>query len=198
MTEPPKPTLVCPWWLIRSFDNPLRHLIHNPERILAGMVPSGSIVADIGCGIGYFTIPMARQVGPTGLVYAVDLQPHMLQGVQRRARRSGLHERIRIIQAFPDTLQISATLDFALTFWMLHEVPDQLALLRQVFNLLRSGGKYLLVEPVIHVSAQAFRRSVTHALTAGFHFDPSVKINLSHATLFTKPRGNMKLSLSES
>jgi ubiquinone/menaquinone biosynthesis C-methylase UbiE len=51
---------------------------------------------DIGCGIGYFTISMARLVGPAGSVTAVDLQPEMLAGVERRAEKVGVRERIRL------------------------------------------------------------------------------------------------------
>ncbi len=55
---------VCPWWLCPTFDNPLRRLIHNPDRILAGLVRPGEIALDLGCGMGYFSIPLARLVGP--------------------------------------------------------------------------------------------------------------------------------------
>ena len=78
---------VCPWWLCPTFDNPLRRLIHNPDRILAGLVQPGETALDIGCGIGYFAIPLARLVGPEGSVICVDLQEQMVAGVRRRERR---------------------------------------------------------------------------------------------------------------
>ena len=59
---------VCPNWLIGAFDNPLRRLIQNPDRIVSGRVGPGQTAADIGCGIGYFTIPLARLVGSQGKV----------------------------------------------------------------------------------------------------------------------------------
>ncbi|MBU4143260.1 hypothetical protein KJ590_04695, partial [Patescibacteria group bacterium] len=48
--------MVCPWWLCYSFDNPLRRLFHDPERLLGPYVKTGMTAVDIGCGMGYFTI----------------------------------------------------------------------------------------------------------------------------------------------
>ncbi len=85
---------VCPWWLCATFDNPLRRLIHNPERILCELVRSGDTALDLGCGMGVFSIPLARLVGPSGKVICVDLQEQMLAGVRRRAERAGVAQRI--------------------------------------------------------------------------------------------------------
>ena len=75
---------ICPWWLCPTFDNPLRRLIQDPDRILAGLVQPGETALDIGCGMGYFSIPLARLIGPEGSVICVDLQEQMLAGVRRR------------------------------------------------------------------------------------------------------------------
>ena len=47
---------VCPWWLAYTFDNPLRRLVHNPEKMLQKFIKEGDTVVDIGCGMGYFSI----------------------------------------------------------------------------------------------------------------------------------------------
>jgi 2-polyprenyl-3-methyl-5-hydroxy-6-metoxy-1,4-benzoquinol methylase len=65
---------VCPWWFAYTFDNPLRRLIHPPVRIFEGLVQEGQTAVDIGCGMGYFTLGLARMVGQNGQVIAVDLQ----------------------------------------------------------------------------------------------------------------------------
>jgi 2-polyprenyl-3-methyl-5-hydroxy-6-metoxy-1,4-benzoquinol methylase len=70
---------VCPWWMAWTFDNPLRKLYQDPERILGSFVRDGMTVADIGCGMGYFSVAMAKMVGPGGRVLSVDLQEKMLQ-----------------------------------------------------------------------------------------------------------------------
>jgi ubiquinone/menaquinone biosynthesis C-methylase UbiE len=176
---------VCPWWLISTFDNPLRRLVHKPEQILAGLVGEGETVLDIGCGMGYFSVPLARLVGPAGQVYAVDLQEKMLAGVARRAERAGMLDRIHLHQARPEGLGLLLRADLALAFWMLHEVPDQERFLSAVHNLLRQGGRFLLVEPVVHVSARAFQASVEQARSVGFVPVREVAIKWSRAVLFT-------------
>lgn len=65
---------VCPWWLAYTFDHALRRLIHRPEVILAGLVRPGQTVLDLGCGMGFFSLAMARLVGEQGRVICVDLQ----------------------------------------------------------------------------------------------------------------------------
>lgn len=74
---------VCPWWLCWTFDNLLRKLVQDPEKIIKPYVRGGSTVLDIGCGMGYFTIPLARLVGEKGQVIATDIQEQMLSALQR-------------------------------------------------------------------------------------------------------------------
>ncbi len=178
---------VCPWWLAPTFDNPLRPLIQNAYKILEGLVRRGDTVADIGCGMGYFTIPMARIVGPQGQVLAIDLQEKMLQGVRRRALKAGILKRISLQQAQSTNLGLGEHLDFALAFWMVHEVPDQPAFLDEVRSALKPGAKLLVVEPLIHVSAAAFQSTLEVAEALGFKFEEHRKVNLSRAMLLRAP-----------
>ena len=182
---------VCPWWLCPTFDNPLRRLIHNPEAILDGLVGEGQIALDIGCGMGYFTIPMARMVGPQGWVVAVDLQMKMLERVAQRARRAGVDERIRIHQNTPDGIGLSEKVDFALAFWMVHEVSEAEAFLGEVSGLLKPGGRFLLVEPRLHVSGAAFRATVEAARGVGLRPEEERKVSLSRAVVLIKDAGGM-------
>ncbi|NIR25569.1 MAG: class I SAM-dependent methyltransferase, partial [Gammaproteobacteria bacterium] len=85
---------VCPWWLAYSFDNPLRRLVHNGSKLLSPYVKGEMTVTDIGCGLGYFTIEMAKLLDGNGRVIAVDLQEKMLAAVMRRAKRQGQDDRI--------------------------------------------------------------------------------------------------------
>ena len=92
---------VCPPWLAGMLESPLRRAMHRPEKLLAGLVEPGMTVLDIGCGPGYFSLSMARPVGPQGRVIAADLQPEMLARVRAHAEKDGLLERITLHQCEP-------------------------------------------------------------------------------------------------
>jgi ubiquinone/menaquinone biosynthesis C-methylase UbiE len=177
---------VCPWWLIPSFDNPLRRLIHDPQRILAGLVKAGEDVADIGCGMGYFTIPLAQMVGEQGRVWAVDLQAEMLAGLKRRAARAGVLDRITLVQTPTERLEMPQQVDFALAFWMIHETPDAQRFLGQILAFLKPGGKLLVVEPVIHVNRAAYERTMQAAKAEGFRLLQPVPVKLSRGALLER------------
>jgi ubiquinone/menaquinone biosynthesis C-methylase UbiE len=177
--------LVCPWWLCFTFDNALRRFIHNPETILSPYVRVGQKVIDIGPGMGYFTIPLAKLVGPTGHVTAIDIQPKMLSHLMARARGSGVAERVTTYVAGPESLGNHEKADFILAFWMAHEVPDESKFLSQVLKLLNPGGLFLLVEPVLHVSKRRFRDTVETAMELGFAVKDSPRIRFSHSVVLT-------------
>jgi 2-polyprenyl-3-methyl-5-hydroxy-6-metoxy-1,4-benzoquinol methylase len=92
---------VCPWWLAYTFDNPLRKLFHKPRIMLAPYVKEGMHVMDVGCGMGFFSIGMAKLVGDNGKVFSVDLQSKMLEITEKRARRAGVDRRIFIHRCAP-------------------------------------------------------------------------------------------------
>jgi len=75
---------VCNWWIAYTFDNPLRRLIHKPQKVLGNYVKEGMTVMDLGCGMGHFSMGMAGLVGGTGRVIAVDLQQKMLDVMEGR------------------------------------------------------------------------------------------------------------------
>ena len=176
-------THVCPWWFIRAFDNPLRRLVQKPEAILQGLVKVGNTCLDVGCGFGYFTIPMARMVGDSGSVIAADVQAEMLAGVRRRAEKADVMSRIRLVRVEGPALQLDDAIDFALAFWMMHEVPDREAMLGSIRRVLGPSGRFLLVEPKWHVREAAFRREVATAESVGFVSVSEPRISLSHAVL---------------
>jgi len=175
---------ICPWWLGYSFDNSLRRVFHRPEQILAPYVKEGMKVIDIGCGMGFFSIGMARLVGDQGLVISVDLQQKMLEVLERRARKAGVAHRIRFHHCEKDIIGVHERVDFALTFWMVHEVPDPGTLMRQLYRILKPGARLLLVEPKLHVSHSQFQQVVVSAGSAGFQLCEYPSIGLSRAALF--------------
>lgn len=168
-------------------STPVRRLITNPSRILRGLAQPGDTAVDLGCGPGFFTLPLAEMVGETGSVIAVDLQAAMLEQVKKRAERKGLMARIRLHHCAADSLDLSGeAADFALAFWMVHEVPDGPRFLREVAAGVEPGGRLLLVEPRGHVSATAFDETVAAAGAAGFRPLRRPRIAFSRATLFVR------------
>lgn len=184
---PHGPHHVCPWYGIWTFDNLLRPLIHDRERIFGTWVRPGMTALDVGCGAGYFSLGLARLVGPGGKVISVDLQPQMLAMLERRARRAGLLDRITRQACTPDSLGLTGVqADFANAFWMVHEVPDPGVLLAEVRNALKSGGRLLVVEPRGHVSAQEFARLLELARTLGWDVEATPRIAFSRTALLEK------------
>ncbi len=178
---------VCPWWMGYTFDNPLRRLFQNPQHILAPYVQKGDTVMDIGCGMGFYSIAMAQLVGRQGCVVSVDIQQQMLNILKRRARKKGLAENIVAVQGLENVATNDQTVDFCLTFWMLHEVPDKRAFLGRIYHLLKPSGQYLLVEPKIHNTPQQFEEEIHQCTTAGFLPVNRPVVGLSRSALFKKP-----------
>ncbi len=175
---------ICPWWLALALDNPIRRIIHNPEKILRMYIDRGQIVLDLGCGSGIFTIVLAKMVGETGKVIAVDVQDEMLQMVRKKAAKEGLETRIITHKSEQNRIGISDRVDFALAFYMVHEVPNIEAFLNEISALLKRKGRLLIVEPKLHVSASSFKKTVEAAQLAGLKPISQPEIRFSRSMLF--------------
>jgi SAM-dependent methyltransferase len=181
---------VCPWWLGYWLVNPLRRLLERPSEILGPFVREGMTVLEPGCGMGFFTIDLARMVGPSGLVVAVDLQERMLGGLRRRAARAAVLERIDIRLAGPDGLAVgdlNGGVDLAVALHMVHEVPDQAALFAEISTALKPGGRLLIVEPKGHVSQAAFEGSLAIAARQGLVADAAPAPRAGRSAVMVRP-----------
>lgn len=105
-------------------------------------VESGMTVADLACGPGYFTIPLASLVGEDGLVYAVDANPTMLRHLRANIKKSAVHRNtIRVIRADVSKTGIAAgSVDVAIFANVLHDLDDKGAFLREVRRISRRGA----------------------------------------------------------
>jgi ubiquinone/menaquinone biosynthesis C-methylase UbiE len=177
---------VCPWWGGYFIDNRFRRLLHKPQVILADLVQPGMAVMDFGCGMGFFTIAMARLVGDEGRVISVDLQQRMLDVLRRRAEKVGVSDRIRTHQCEPDCIGVEGPVDLVLAFWSAHEVPDLEGFLLQVHACLRPDGKFLVAEPRGHVSAKSFDQMIATAENIGMRVSGKPHIRMSRAVVLTK------------
>lgn len=161
---------ICPYWVGYLLLNPLRKLLENPDKILGPFVQEGMTVLEPGCGMGYFTLPLARMVGPKGRIVAVEIQQKMLSTLERRARKEGVLDRIDLRQIEPKELgveDLSGEVDFAVALHVVHEVPDQSSFFTEIRKALKSGGELLIVEPKGHVSQAQFEQTVAIAEKIG-------------------------------
>jgi ubiquinone/menaquinone biosynthesis C-methylase UbiE len=188
-TGPAPSTHVCPWWLGYLLCCPLRRLLESPEALLGPHVRPGMTVLEPGCGMGYFSLPLARMVGATGRVVCRDVQPKMLDGLLRRARRAGVSDRIEAVACAPGDLRLerwAARIDLAVAIHMVHEVADPVGLLDQLHAALRPGGGLLLLEPKGHVSESSFDATLAAASRAGFATLDRPGVRRSHAAMLAK------------
>ena len=183
---------VCPWWVGYLLICPFRRLSQDPFTILGPHVNSGMTVLDIGCAMGFFSIPLAEMVGPAGRIVCVDLQERMFGKLKKRAARAGVADRIeaRLCQTGSLGLDdLNGKIDFALAFAVVHEVRDAPRLLAETRSLLKAGGRLLIVEPKGHVREAAFENTVAAAERAGLSVVERPEVRRSHAVLLEKSRG---------
>lgn len=161
-------------------DNWLRKLLQPPEKTLMPYVRSGMTVLDLGCGTGYFSIPMGNLVGPNGQVIAVDVQSAMLKKLEGKLTNNANKNRIMLVEGEVTSLSFSNEIDFALAAYVFHELPDQLATLKHLHGIVKQGGVILILEPNFIVARAAFKRTIKYASLAGF------QINRYRNTLFSR------------
>lgn len=118
-----------------------------PEEILAAVgVAQGQVVVDLGAGPGFFTLPAARLVGEKGRVYAVDVQPALLEVCKRRAAEAGVTG-IETVHSEESRVPLpNATADRVFIAYVLHEADEPVALLREAARLLRPGGEVAVAD----------------------------------------------------
>jgi tRNA A58 N-methylase Trm61 len=146
---------VCPWWLGDLLLNPIRRLLQDPSSTLAPYLREGMTVLEPGLGMGFLTLELARRVGPTGRVIAVDVQPKMIERLKRRAANANLADRIDARVTHPDSMQLDgleSRVDFILAFAVVHEMPDAAAFFTQAASAMKLDARMLLAEPAGQVS----------------------------------------------
>jgi ubiquinone/menaquinone biosynthesis C-methylase UbiE len=140
----------------RILARPIRRLLETPRRILRGHVERGMTVLDVGCGTGYYSLGMAGLVGPMGHVVSVDTRAEAIASLEEKAQAAGLAERIEARVSGETDLAVrdlSGRVDFALAVYVLHHAADPARLVADVHRALKSGGKFLVIEPRHHASA---------------------------------------------
>ena len=123
-------------------EGPDRDAYQRPDQIMdALLIGEGSTVADLGAGGGWFTVRLARRVGPNGRVYAEDIQPEMIGAIERRVEREGLQKVVTTVLGTPTDPRIPAgSLDAVLIVDAYHEMEQPVTLLRNLAKSLKPTG----------------------------------------------------------
>lgn len=127
--------------LLGQLEGPDRDLYQRPDQIMDALqIGEGSIVADLGAGGGWFTVRLARRVGPNGRVYAEDIQPEMIKAIEGRVLREGLRNVVIKLGTPVDPQLDPASVDAVLIVDAYHELEQPVTLLRNVAKTLKPGG----------------------------------------------------------
>ncbi len=127
-------------------NNLLRHLFSPPGRLLEKYVGRGERAADLGCGAGFHTLPMARIVGGEGRVYAVDFDPKAIARLERQVKRRGYDHIIESRTASASAIDFieSRSIHFVLAEGLLCCMTDHAGVVRQIRRILHPAGRAYL------------------------------------------------------
>jgi ubiquinone/menaquinone biosynthesis C-methylase UbiE len=130
-------------WLVRAD----REEFEQPEKVVDALkLEKGMVVADIGAGVGYFSLRIAKRVGPTGIVLAVDIQPEMLDLLKKNQERERLTNVEPILGTVTDPHLPQEMIDLALLVDVYHECQYPEEMMRQIRNSLKKNGRLVLIE----------------------------------------------------
>jgi ubiquinone/menaquinone biosynthesis C-methylase UbiE len=180
-------------------DRPEREAEEAPDQALDSLgIRAGMTVADVGAGTGYMALRMARRVGPTGKVYANDLQPEMLQKLRARSQREKLANVETVQGTEADPRLPPNTMDLVLLVDVYHEFSEPQAMLAKIRESLKPDGRLVLLEyrkedPAIPIRIE-HKMSVPEVKTEveaeGFKLDRVIeKLPRQHIIVFRKAAG---------
>lgn len=128
-------------------EAPDRDQWQRPEQIMDALgIAEASVVADFGAGAGWFTVRLARRVGPNGLVFAQDVQPEMLAAISRRVQREGLANVRPVLGEDTDSRLPGRQLDAVLIVDVVREIDDRAGLFTNLARTLKPQGRIGVVD----------------------------------------------------
>ena len=146
-------------------------------------------VLDVGSAMGFFSLPLARMVGTNGKVICVDMQEKMIHSLKKRALKAGLSDRIELRICNQNSLCLDESkekIDFAFASAVVHEITDASSFFSEIYEVIKQGGKFLVIEPKGHVTEKDFEVSISVAVKNGFSVTDNPKIPRSRSVLFKK------------
>jgi ubiquinone/menaquinone biosynthesis C-methylase UbiE len=128
-------------------EAPDRDAWQKPEQVMMALgIADGSVVGDLGAAGGWFTIRLARFVGPNGLVYAEDVQRQMIEAIDRRVKREGLPNVRTVLGDTEDPHLPANRLDAILIVETYHEMEDPVTLLQNAARALKPQGRIGIID----------------------------------------------------
>jgi ubiquinone/menaquinone biosynthesis C-methylase UbiE len=142
-----RPVRLFPPAELGTLEGPDRELYQKPDQIMDALgVADGSIVAEVGAAGGWFTVRLARRVGPRGLVYAEDIQEEMIASVERRMQRESLNNVRTVLGKNDDSRLPDDALDAVLIVDAYYEFEKPIEMLRSVKDALKANGRVAIVD----------------------------------------------------
>lgn len=130
-----------------AHDEAGRDLRLQPDRVMDAVgVRPGMVIGEVGAGRGYFTVKLARRVGPEGRVFANDIDSHALEELTRRCHEENLQNVVTVEGEVEDPLLPERALDAVFFVYSLHDVAYRLALLRNLEPSLAEGAVVVVLD----------------------------------------------------
>jgi ubiquinone/menaquinone biosynthesis C-methylase UbiE len=133
--------------MVRRQLQPGRLRWQKPERVLRAMgVRRGQVVADVGAGPGFWTLPLARRVGPRGHVFALDPEPAALEMLRRRLAKARVRNVTPVLNDDDAPLLPEAACDLVMIVNVYHHFAEPAAFLERVARCLKPGGRLVNID----------------------------------------------------
>jgi ubiquinone/menaquinone biosynthesis C-methylase UbiE len=178
-------------------DRPERESEEQPDKALEALaLKRGMVVADVGAGSGYMSFKMAKLVGPSGKVYANDVQPEMLEKLRARAQRDKIANVETVLGTETDPKLPAGSIDLILMVDVYHEFSQPQAMLDRMRESLKPGGRLVLVEyrkedPKVPIRPE-HKMSVADVRTEveaeGYQFDQVIEVLPRQHIIIFRPR----------
>src|SRR5579872_305141 len=178
-------------------DRPEREEEEHPDQALQALgIRRGMIVADVGAGSGVMTFKMAKLVGPAGKVYAVDIQPQMLEILQTRAQRDKITNVQTVLDTVSDPKLPAGAIDLILLVDVYHEFSQPQAMLDHMREALKPNGRLVLLEyrkedptvPILPDHKMSVSEVKAEVEPEGFQFDQVIEVLPRQHIIIFRPR----------